>query len=594
MILHPLLLISIFLSTMVIITIVYIYIVRSRSSGFQMWFQPTYALSQRSRDEVLRYLQKALFKGLPTLVLISIGFWWESVERYYRATQPYASLAHGAMGKDSICLDYIHSFHITTSYKALRNNHLLLAYVTFTTFAVKMGIVLTSGIFSMNEIGHKPGRDLPLSRNWRDGTFVDMVDDDFRRTLKRSALSRAVFGYPHTPGFIFEPWVFPSARFDGPQFQLNLTGIMGSLDCAPAVTGFSMDGSNNRSAFLIEGDCQGNIWNNVCLPPIDQGELNPADSSQACMAWRYIDEAECSKLSPGDGGRWWILGLKGTLDSQLPHNNSFASIAQNMSLLCRPAMYTSNKAISVIKDSNNEVWINKYNGAYAELPAGKWKGEKDSSLDFVTFSSRLLNDTFAGELYPATDDGWYDYFSVLTVLGSRDNKDRFFTNATAVASAASYTYSRVISSLISQNLISSGKGENATVLLQPIPEHSKTAPLVNVSPLANMATVARVPLYFATGILCIYCSAIICIWPRRKRRMPLDISYPANAMTMVYDSHLMEIIRTCGETKDFKALHKLEFAIGHYQGMSGQPRIGIDLKSRVTEIKGKDRFCGIC
>ncbi|KAF2475652.1 uncharacterized protein BDR25DRAFT_339701 [Lindgomyces ingoldianus] len=594
-ILHPLLLMFIFLGTMAIIGVVYKFIVRSHSSGFQMWFQPTYALSQRSRDEVLRYVQKALFKGLPTLVLVSIGFWWESVERFYRATQPYASLANGANGRMSVCLDYIHSFHITASIKALRNGHFLLAYVTFTSFAVKLGVVLTSGIFSMNEIGHNPGRDLPLSRNWRDGTFVNIADDNLRTNLKHYALSRAVFGNPHTPGWKFEPWVFPSVRLDGPQFQLNLTGLASFLECSTADTSFLKVGPSNYTASLKEGDCLGNTWNNICLPAAGfSGQDRPQNLAEACMSWRYIDEANCSKLSPGSGGRWWIMSINGTLD---PHSQdlTFLSDTRYISLVCRPVIYKGNTAMSVVRNGNGEVWINEFVSSIKEVAANStWMADTDPSLDLITYSSRLLNDTFAGELYPATDEAWFDYFSIITVMGSIGGTDMLFNNATAMANAVSDTYSRVFSALISQNIASNETGEGSTVLLQAIPTSATKPPLIPVSPFADMATVALVPLYFATGILGFYCSAIIFIWPRRKRRMPLDISYPANAMTLVYDSSLLDIIRNCRETSGFKALHKLQFSIGRYQGMSGEMRIGIDLKERVTEIGMRERFCGLC
>ncbi|KAF2107027.1 hypothetical protein BDV96DRAFT_637807 [Lophiotrema nucula] len=594
--LNPVLLLFILVGTIVIIVIVYKYIVVSHASGYQMWFQPTYALSQRFRDDVKRYLQKALFKGLPTLVLLGIGFWWENVERYYRATQPYAALAKGANGKMSVCLDYIHGFHITTSWKAMKNKHYLLMYVTFTTFIVKMGIVLASGIFTMNEIGSKPGYDLPLSRALRNETFVDELDSGFTTDLRRFALSRAVFGYPRTSGWQFGEWVFPSVDLDGPQFQLNISGLAGALSCSPVETTFEKQKSGNFTATLKEGECADYTWPNVCLP-----ETNPRDAvvannvAQTCMSWRYIDPKSCSKLNSTDTGRWWITSVNGTVDRTKSGQSILDRITQNISVVCEPLIYNGSGTLSVTRKSG-AVWTDEYDLTLETVPNDHWKGAADSSLTFSSFAAKLLNDTFAGTLYSTTDEGWYDYFSIISVLASNGGTDIFLTNATTLMSSASSTYSKVFAALISQNLQRNETKEDSTILLESLTTRdNSTRPFIFVKPFAQMATVALPPLYWATAILVIYCLGIFCIWPRRHRRMPLDISYPANAMTLVYDSYLLELVKNSGRTSDFQELHDMQFAIGHYQGRSGEARIGIDVREIVQEIDdGKGRGGSFC
>jgi hypothetical protein len=275
-----------------------------------MWYQPTYTLSKRTRDEVKRYLQKTMFKGLPAFILLSLGYWWEAVERYYRTTEPYVALANGATGRTSVCLDYVHSFHIVTAYNALYNRHFHLFFVTYTTFAIRVGIVLASGIFSMNEIGHTPGRDLPLSRNWRTDNFVDSVDEQFKSSLQNFAISRAVFGYPRQAGWEVlsgdgSSWVFPSVDLDGPQFELNLQGIAGDLSCQRMNTTFTWK-AGKFTATMDNEYCNGTTWTDMCQPPADDFATSPPRNSQlSCMLWQYLEDSKCGQMPAATSGRWW-------------------------------------------------------------------------------------------------------------------------------------------------------------------------------------------------------------------------------------------------------------------------------------------------
>jgi hypothetical protein len=552
-----------------------------------MWYQPTYTLSQGSQDEVKRFLQKAMFKGLPALILLSLGYWWEAVERYYRTTEPYVALANGATGRTTVCLDYVHSFHIVTAFKALSNKHFSLVYVTFTTFAIRVCIVLASGIFSMNEIGHTPGRDLPLSRNWRANNFIDSVQEEFKTSLRNFAISRAVFGYPSRAGWEVlsadgSSWVFPSVDLDGPQFEMNLTGIAGSLYCQSADTTFTWE-ADRLTAMIDEKNCKGSTWTNLCQPSADDITTSP-HLRRSCMLWRYLNDSECGQPPAATSGRWWIMSVNGTTDLS-SSNRTMSSVTNYVSLLCEPQIWIGNTFISLVR-KQNEVTLKDVRGIGTQLPADKWRGTTNDSLDLVTSMSGILNETFTGELYPTSDESWLDLFSVITVLGSKHGTDVLFEDPNALGAAVSATYSHVFSALISRNLQGNETDESSTILLEVLPKgfDADPRPTVSVSPLANMATVARSPLKFATYVLIMYCIAVLFVWPSRKRRMPLDISYPANAMTMVYDSALLDIIRHSREKRDFKVLHDMRFAVGSYTGVTGKTRLGIDVKDRVKVI----------
>jgi hypothetical protein len=281
-----------------------------------------------------------------------------------------------------------------------------------------------------------------------------------------------------------------------------------------------------------------------------------------------------------------IISVNGTAD--IPSSNRTMSDVNNyISLLCEPRLWTGNTFIS-LDQKQDKVTINNFSGTGEQLPRDHWRGTTNNSLDLVTYTSRILNEIFTGELYPISDGGWLDLFSFITVLGSKHGTDDFFKDSKALAAAVSTTYSHVFSALISRNLHGNETEESSTILLETLPKGPGAAsrPTVSVSPLANMATVARPPLYVAMGILIMYCLAVFVVWPRRKRRMPLDISYAANAMTMVYDSALLDTIKHRVKRGDFSVLHDMQFAVGSYIGMTGKPRLGIDMKERVTVIGG--------
>jgi hypothetical protein len=85
--------------------------------------------------------------------------------------------------------------------------------------------------------------------------------------------------------------------------------------------------------------------------------------------------------------------------------------------------------------------------------------------------------------------------------------------------------------------------------------------------------------------------SILVIWPSHTRRTPLDVAYPANVVSMLYDSSIMDMVRTGPNARgQFPELRKEHFRLGRFQGLSGKTRIGIDVADKVEVVKRTPRW----
>lgn len=91
-----------------------------------------------------------LYSFIPSLIGMLLFLLWQPVDLYFRALQPFASLAHrdGASAEQSLLLDYTACLPIEVTIKALLNRHYKLAYISFISLLSLTLPVLAGGIFT--------------------------------------------------------------------------------------------------------------------------------------------------------------------------------------------------------------------------------------------------------------------------------------------------------------------------------------------------------------------------------------------------------------------------------------------------------------
>ncbi|KAF2803382.1 uncharacterized protein BDZ99DRAFT_503391 [Mytilinidion resinicola] len=577
--LHPGVLFLVLAATAIIVGVVAKFIITANTNSFQMWDSETPPWIHHWKSGVPADIQKLFFHGAPTLTLVIVRLWWETIEEYYRASQPYYALAAGRPGRLSVCLSYMHDFHFVVSLKALKNHHWKLFYVTIVTTLIKIAVVGASGIFSMEAVASHKDEKLPYEQVWRTSTFAENNTDAFQTNLREFALSRAIYGYKSMPGWHDLSYWFPAVSINAP-YTMTLAGLISNLTCEIVTTQAQKvnltDGLTAWDVTMSEGACSGTTWSSACAVP-DSVQLSgavPGDSS--CMAWTYLESAQCSGLGAADNGRWWIFGVEGTLADW-----SIVNISKAVSLLCTPRFYNDTVELHVSTDLDSGGVLLVAEDApitSEELPRNYWHSPSDPSTDFVSYVSKLFNNTFGNELQVLSNYQYLDYFSMMTVFNQTRSTLALFDPETMIT-AASETYAAAFALLAGLDL----DGDGSTFLLEPTPHANP--PIVIAHKLGTLAVVSMVPLYFGVGILCLYGISIFLVWPGWKRRTRLDVLYPANVMTMIYDSELVEMVANCGEKSGFHSLENEQFALGVVRGKSGKMRVGIDVQRNVVPVE---------
>ena len=91
-----------------------------------------------------------LYSFIPSVIGMLLFLLWQPIDLYFRALQPFASLAHrdGASAEQSLLLDYTSCLPIEITIKALINRHYRVAYISFISLLSLTLPVLAGGIFT--------------------------------------------------------------------------------------------------------------------------------------------------------------------------------------------------------------------------------------------------------------------------------------------------------------------------------------------------------------------------------------------------------------------------------------------------------------
>ena len=91
-----------------------------------------------------------LYGFIPSLIGMLLFLLWQPIDVYFRALQPFASLAHrdGVSAEQSLLLDYTACLPIEVTIKALINRHYKVAYISFISLLSLTLPTLAGGVFT--------------------------------------------------------------------------------------------------------------------------------------------------------------------------------------------------------------------------------------------------------------------------------------------------------------------------------------------------------------------------------------------------------------------------------------------------------------
>jgi len=586
--LHWWLLTFIFCVIMVLIIVVFTIILPgSQTDGIGLWSLSVFA-SIGWLDIIAQWAQHASFSILPVLLMTSLRFWWSKLDTFFRTTQPFVGLMTEGRGKDTICLSYTQEPDIAVTTKAVSRGHWKLAYVTFVSLLVKIAIILAGGIFVLQETSLSEGNQYHLLQEWRDNNFTqaDTFFDD--SSMRAQALQLALNGFPQLNGWQWGFYTFPPVEV-GPNSHLSLRiqGMTTKLTCGIAKASFtSTSDIGYWNAEVAEGECIGAQVHGDCS--VNQNALNLDEQgygSIGCTHWTYLSPHTCSNSSTGGVGRWWLLSVNNDdTSARTTANTSGAAfkITSSTSIICTPATYRGTTQVEVSSDSGDNIWIDSLKLQSSErVSPGEIRSDEDSSLDLQAYFAQHLNSSvLVQDALQITTSYSVDYLSFMAAA-NMSNTVQSLQNPSELAIAASNVYSLLFSLFAAYNTSADG----STSLLKSIDPNSPDSPTVLGVGFETRAIASRLPLLAATGIIAVYCISIPFLHPGNKRRLPVDLSYIANNISLVYDSYLIDLVRNSGEKdEEFRSLHNRMFSLGVYKGQSGEMRMGVEVV-----IEGADR-----
>ena len=420
-----------------------------------------------------------------------------------------------------------------------------------------------------NGLSHNSERG-NFSQIWRQETFRENNTDVFAGLVKDDTLTRAI------SRSYYSNLTAPGTRTPGPGFYaVDVDSIHANFSCVPVLTTSQRQGDTSWSAVIEENECHGANWQNACSLPDSQTPQTTFPDGQ-CMLWKYLNQSDCAGLDSSDVGRWWLWGLSGALDgTDDGYGQAFREDAEVVSMLCVPHFYLD--ATSYLDYGGGGARELRYLHNSTPVPKDRWKGS-ESELNFTEWISRFINRTMAGELLVVTSTAFLDFTSVVTALNV-DGVTISLFDTKKLSSAASSTFETIFASTAQH-----WQDDRAsTLFLQP---SNGTVPL-EMYPRGEVAVFQKFPLYIGLGIMMIFCISIPLIYPWGARgrvwRTPRNVSYPANVVSMIYDSSIMTMVDRGSEPDGkYPELEGKRFKLGAFIGLSGKPRIGIEVEEKVN------------
>ncbi|KAJ9617034.1 hypothetical protein H2200_000755 [Cladophialophora chaetospira] len=134
-----------------------------------------------------------LWKYGPTAVLTLFAALWTQVDYRARQMQPWNELAGGPkLAKDGLLLDYISTAPLTALVQSLRRRHWPVSAALLGSFLLKVLIVVSTGLFSVQSLRRPLSAHLSLNGNFQFNRFDLAEVDDIAAALYAGALSKQI------------------------------------------------------------------------------------------------------------------------------------------------------------------------------------------------------------------------------------------------------------------------------------------------------------------------------------------------------------------------------------------------------------------
>ncbi|KAF2020161.1 hypothetical protein BU24DRAFT_459769 [Aaosphaeria arxii CBS 175.79] len=575
---------------LLVLVIKYHNVILSGHMPFQLWPQwpeSSDVWYRAALSGIGKFLHRMIFNMITACSLSLTVLWWAWIDQYYRRTQPYLSLATGDTGQETVLLDYMHNYHVIATLQALRNRHFRLSYVTFVNTLIRVAAVGAGGILISTYQPSRFSRPMNYLQTFREDIFLGNHTKAFGMTARNHALARSLSGYPRTSGWLSGNTLFPAVALNSSDLSEQL-GLSSELSCVSISTHSTrLDTGSGWEAIIQEGVCSGASWIGACaLPGTENTTDNSGQGLERCMTWRYLDETSCPGLAKKDTGRWWLYGQNGTPQTaSTVGDQSIAEESTAVSLICTPRFYLDYAKLTFSGDGTRkggETTIRELQNRTA-LKYDHWKS--DSGQRFSDYASSVMNDTMAGDVRVVTGGTYLDFMSILTYLSIDKSSDSLF-NESILARGANISFGSVFA--IMAGLGQGGSDGRSTFLLQSTADLGIPPPTTLAKPWQFIATVQKTPLAFGIGVIILVGVSVIFVWPTDKRRTPLNVAYPANVMSMIYDSSIIERVSYGPDASGkFPKLSNLRFRLGLFKGTSvaGRTRIGIDVEKKIEPIE---------
>jgi Protein of unknown function (DUF3433) len=300
---------------------------------------------------------------LVPIILTGICFWWwNNVDMYFRATQPFAGLNKPHFAHENICLDYRTDMSLLLTWRAASNKHWKLCLVA--TGSLLNGVMLgvAPSLFVFRDVTETTNMRFQQPITWSHGDFATPALEPYIYQTANILLgSEAIASWTDGTDLYLPAEVDNTTNssgnssivmsgtwtFNTQSVTANLSDCVNlqvGLDLSIHVTDVQLDGQEGRvinGMNLESSDCtSGTNITSICGRSSSNSTTGSEDMDETCGSWSLLSATgSCSQE-----GRWWISRISG---QRLGYDASGKTIysARNppivTSLLCDTSIWLS-------------------------------------------------------------------------------------------------------------------------------------------------------------------------------------------------------------------------------------------------------------
>ncbi|KAJ5372562.1 Protein of unknown function DUF3433 [Penicillium concentricum] len=171
--------------------------------------QKNEGLGNVSSNEHYHYL----WTIIPSLFMVSIGLLFGRMDFNSRSLAPYAQLQQpaGALFKESVTVDYLDSFAITSIVRSIRTRHFAVLATSLAALVTSFLVIVTSGLYSATEVPYQISINFTQETTFYGGSLADSDQSSSMAVAKQILHKNWNF-----PRWTYEELTFPKISMDTP------------------------------------------------------------------------------------------------------------------------------------------------------------------------------------------------------------------------------------------------------------------------------------------------------------------------------------------------------------------------------------------